>query len=721
MAAGLSVLGMSAGPATASRSSAPAEAEDPPGAFTYLRSDDGGARFTSLELDDVDEAVGITHVDADGGLVHALFDSVLVDDDEKVLYRRSTDGGHSFEPSIRLDVLDEEGTPRPGQSTESDLEAAGDAVHVVWEDDPVDAEGKLDPCCSKPHVENNRDDILYTVSSHGGASFAVPVNLTDNPAVHNRDPDVAVAGDLVAVVYEGEDVTFEEEEDGGAPAPPGYEPQTNADDVLFKVSVDGGRTWSSEMNLSMMADFDQDEPAIDATETTIHLVYRDRDDDGDHPRIQYVRSTDEGTTFSDPEELPGPDAEHAAIVAAGRVVHVVACTEADNDQTADLLYYRSTNDGRDWEPPVVLASHGDDCGRPAIDAHGHDVHVVYSGEDGGLEPDVYHVRSDDGGDTFSGTRNLSHNSLASETPDVSVDPGDRDSVHVAWRDETFFLFALDRAQELALEEDGETRTFATEDVVQYRGGTYRPIVDGSDVGLAGRSINAVARLSRFEFVLSFAEAGEVPGVGRVEASDLVLFTATKLGESTKGTFALFFDGSDIKLNSAGENIDALDVVATDDGVDLYISTTGNFNVRQGKDRPLKGGGEDIFVCREATTGRDSACEALEIAFDGSEAGFSGRDEGIGAFSFDGTGPEEDDEFFAYFSTDGPFSVSTAEGGPSDIVQCEIEEVDLDEDPDARPLSLADCGSEAAPLGTSFHGEPNGIEARLAALAFEFES
>ena len=692
---------------------APAAGEDSPGAFTYLRSTDGGEHFAPLELQDLNAPVGITHVAAEGGFVHAVYDSGNNDHaPRQVRYRRSTDGGRSFAVSRRLDVVDGRGSPANGDSSESDVGADGENVSVVWEDDKLLAGGDVDPCCALDHPEENpsnqnRDDIFWAASTDAGKSFSVPVNITRSDDVHNRDPDVALDDQIVAVVYEGDDVI------GRA--------LTDEDDVLFQASTDGGASWGDELNLTFDVGGSQTEPALDTAGDAVHIVYQDGEPD-EIFRIGYIRLQHDGTDPTPPALLPGPQATGPAVLALGDTVHVVACelpAEDDPSDTADLLYYRGSDDGKrtTFAPPVVLASPVG-CDQPALDGRADDLHIAVRAEDAGLHQEIWYLRSQDGGGSFTAARNVSNNPMASGDPSVSVDAANG-SPHLAWNDETVFLFALRDGQELPLEH-GDMRTFADEDVIQYTGGAYRTVLDGSDVGLAGFRIDALARLSPFELVLSFTDPGELPGAGWVEDSDLVLFTAGRLGQTTRGTFSPYFDGSDIGLTDPSEGIDAVEVVQNLDpdtgmstGVDLYLSTRGSFTTRDG----MSGEDEDIVVCRGMILGPDSACAATQVGFDGSDAGLAGSGEGLDAFSFDGVGPGlDDEEFSSYYSTTGDFAVPGASGTGSDALECLH--------PEATPAAtdpLPECGRSSMPLLKVFDGKANLLVENLSAVEFPFKA
>lgn len=668
---------------------------DPPGTFAYLRSDNDGDSFTPGQLSpgslsDFGEDVNITHVDAFAGTVHALFDNNTDNPPpRKVLYRRSTDSGKRFSLSVRLDVVNAAGDPNNGDSSESDLAAVGTDVHVVWEDDPLDAGGNPDPCCNSP----NRDEVFYTRSTDDGQTFAVAANMTNSDQVHNRDPDVAADGNLVGVAYEGRDMVS---------ALPAF---TNGDDVLFRGSADGGVTFGAEINLTNAAGA-QDEPGIEVAGSTVHIVFRNRAT----THLAYVRSTDAGATFSAPVDLPGPEVDTTpTVLAQGSLVHVLGCHEDDPVDTTDghdLLYYRSTDGGTSFAPPVVISRGSEECNKPAIDAVEGDLNIIFERDVFG-EADVFYLRSHDGGLSFGSPRNLSDDFESSSDPSVAVDPEDRKNVFLSWNDKTDFLLALQKHQRLPLDEGGE-RKVEDEDVIRFSGAAYEMVLDGRDVGLKKLAIDALAIIPPTplvtppSFVLSFTDAGDVPGVGTVDDSDLVLFTPTSLGEHTAGTFSLYFDGSDVGLTSSDEDLDAAEI----DGGNLYLSTIGDFSL---SDR-LTGADEDVFSCNGFTPGPSSACGSTGVPFDGSAVGLEASGEDVDAFSFNASGNVPDDGV-AFFSFEGSFSVPTASGGRSDIARCAF--------PEDPPATLVDCGGSAAPLLNVFRGSSHAIAQNLASIELLF--
>ncbi len=164
------------------------------------------------------------------------------------------------------------------------------------------------------------------------------------------------------------------------------------------------------------------------------------------------------------------------------------------------------------------------------------------------------------------------------------------------------------------------------DIVKFdkTSGTFVLYFDGSDVGLAsgGEDVDSLELLPDGTLLLSTAGSFRTDGLsGRDE--DILAFTPSLLGDSTLGSWALYFDGSDVALRGNTEDVDALAVDA--DG-DIYLSTTGNFSADS-----LSGADEDIFFFTPSTLGSSTSgtYEEPPPFFDGSDYGLSGND--INAF------------------------------------------------------------------------------------------
>jgi myo-inositol-hexaphosphate 3-phosphohydrolase/PKD repeat protein len=150
-------------------------------------------------------------------------------------------------------------------------------------------------------------------------------------------------------------------------------------------------------------------------------------------------------------------------------------------------------------------------------------------------------------------------------------------------------------------------------------GSFTLYFDASDVGLTNsdEDVDAVELLPDGRLLLSTTGAFSVPGASGQD-EDLLLFTPTSTGATTAGTWALYFDGSDVGLTSSDEDTDA---VAMDGTGRLLLSTTGSFAVpgRSGAD-------EDVFVFSPTSTGAATAGSfGSPLLLDGSVYGLGGND------------------------------------------------------------------------------------------------
>src|SRR6266508_6538832 len=156
-------------------------------------------------------------------------------------------------------------------------------------------------------------------------------------------------------------------------------------------------------------------------------------------------------------------------------------------------------------------------------------------------------------------------------------------------------------------------------------GTFSMYLDGSDVGLdtTAEKIDSVSLLPDGRALISTTGNPSVPGVSGKD-EDVLAFTPSSLGDVTSGSWAMYFDGSDVGLaETSGEDIDALDIA----GGKIYLSTADNFSVSG-----LAGADEDVFVCQPTSLGDVTACNYSSLLyFDGSTWGLATND--VDAFNF----------------------------------------------------------------------------------------
>ncbi len=201
--------------------------------------------------------------------------------------------------------------------------------------------------------------------------------------------------------------------------------------------------------------------------------------------------------------------------------------------------------------------------------------------------------------------------------------------------------------------------FKDEDIVAFEVATNRwqLYFDGSAVGLANADVDAFALLPDGSLLFSFITQTDVPGIGKVDDSDLVRFAPTALGANTTGAFQLYFDGSDVGLTQDDEDIDALTVLK--DGR-LLMSTTGKYNVAN-----LSGDRQDLLAFTPQRLGADTD-GAWSLYLKGEAVGLTKSSENVAGVWINETVPNGAE---LYLSTSGNYAVNQLTGDHNDIFAC----------------------------------------------------
>ncbi len=145
------------------------------------------------------------------------------------------------------------------------------------------------------------------------------------------------------------------------------------------------------------------------------------------------------------------------------------------------------------------------------------------------------------------------------------------------------------------------------------------LFDGSDVGLGGglENLDSINLLPDGRLIVSTLGIASVPS-GKIlpllaRSGDLLAFTPKSLGATTKGTWAMYFDGSAVGLTTIGEGVDAASIARNGD---IYLSTLADFAVTG-----VSGQNEDIFVCTPSYQANKTSCRFWPF-FDGTAHGLA---------------------------------------------------------------------------------------------------
>ncbi|MCP5099031.1 MAG: S8 family serine peptidase [Chloroflexi bacterium] len=204
--------------------------------------------------------------------------------------------------------------------------------------------------------------------------------------------------------------------------------------------------------------------------------------------------------------------------------------------------------------------------------------------------------------------------------DVGLTDSNVDAIHVIDAN-TFLLSFTDpiAVGTLGTVDDSDIVQFNATSTGEVTAGTFSWYFDGSDVALTnnGEDIDGMVLLDDGRILITTQGNAYTGGVvGRDE--DMLAFTPTTIGETTNGSWALYFDGTDVALEANSEDLDG---TAVDSNGTLSLSTRGNFDVGT-----ISGNDDDLFNITLTTTG-DNTTGSYDplLVFDGNAYGLGGND------------------------------------------------------------------------------------------------
>jgi uncharacterized protein YjiK len=195
--------------------------------------------------------------------------------------------------------------------------------------------------------------------------------------------------------------------------------------------------------------------------------------------------------------------------------------------------------------------------------------------------------------------------------------------------------------------------FADEDILAFNQSTntWSTYFDGSDVGLSSFNVRDFHVNSDGSILFSLNTATTLPGAGSIDGSDIVKFTPTSTGTNTAGAFSLYFDGSDVGLDTSGEKLDAIAIAP--DGK-IIISTEATPTVPG-----VSSAADEDLLAFTATSLGDTTVGTWTLYFDGSDVGLTDSVEDVDGVWIDNTGK-------LFLTTEGAFNVPGATGNGSDV-------------------------------------------------------
>ena len=179
---------------------------------------------------------------------------------------------------------------------------------------------------------------------------------------------------------------------------------------------------------------------ISVFQNNVYLVWTD--DTTGNGDIYFKRSVDNGTTFAETENLSTNNtspSSGAQISAIGNNVYVVW---QDMVSGSNEIFLRESNDGGNKFSGIKNLSRNNtgDSITPRVAASGNNVFVVWTDSEPG-KAQIYARASTDNAAKFGGIKNVSWSSARSYDPQIAV--GGNNSLYILWEDTSFREFTFD--------------------------------------------------------------------------------------------------------------------------------------------------------------------------------------------------------------------------------------------------------------------------------------
>ena len=316
-----------------------------------------------------------------------------------IFFSRSTNDAMNFENIINL-------SNNNGTSAFPRMTVYDNNVFVTWYD-------------YSPGIS----DIFFARSMDNGSSFET-INLSQNNGV-SFNPWIRVNENNVYIVWNDESPHL----------PPNIHRDAGDIDVflgdleiLIATSHDGGSKFDVS-NLSNSQGMSSN-PRIAISGSNVYVVWNEETITG--YEIFFSKSTDNGTTFSEPINVSRSDAESsdAGLQVSGDNVYIVWHESAQD--TSDIFFAASDNNGLSFDLPINLSTME---GIPSLTrdtqmvASGNNIFVVWYNQN--INNGIFLAKSSDGGRTFGAPINLNDFNNA-EFSQIAVN---NDKIYVIWAEQ----------------------------------------------------------------------------------------------------------------------------------------------------------------------------------------------------------------------------------------------------------------------------------------------
>ena len=346
----------------------------------------------------------------------------------EILFIKSTNSGNNFTVPKNI-------SNNPGSSENPVIAVSGNAVYVAWSDNTSGNRPDCSSAKANPDKLQNSPTSMMPINIIGvtdpdGENISLKVD-----SITQDEPTKRTAGDTRWPDGDGNGTSnakVRAEREGGNDG--------RVYRINFTASDSSGATCSGSVSVGVpkgnqLIDsgqkYDSTQPSqlqlID--NNNIQNIRSVNTSDSGNNEILFVKSTNAGDNFTDPENISNNagSSENPSIAVSGNAVYVAWSNSASN---SEILFIKSTNAGGNFTDPENISNNAGTSENPVIAVSGNTVYVVWIDNTSGNNQVPIAV-SQNGGENFSTPIIISTNAEAISNPQITISG---DNVSITWID-----------------------------------------------------------------------------------------------------------------------------------------------------------------------------------------------------------------------------------------------------------------------------------------------
>jgi hypothetical protein len=242
---------------------------------------------------------------------------------EEILFRKSIDGGNTFDKVINLSNSSD------ADSYNQEIAAAENNVYVVWQD--------TDRSSISGHKNSWDSSIAFRASTDSGDSFQKIKSL--GSAGFDSFPKIAAFGNSAYLVWNFGIIGDTNK----------YTYNINnktSSGIFFTKSLDSGNSFSHTVKLNSNRN-SIGEPQVAAYNNNVYVIWGGNPDDKVEGNMFFVRSSNNGNSFSKAVSLSGDQKNtlNVEVIAGGNNNVYVAWQALLSDDNEEILFKKSSDNG----------------------------------------------------------------------------------------------------------------------------------------------------------------------------------------------------------------------------------------------------------------------------------------------------------------------------------------------------------------------------------------